>query len=240
MCLIIHGPSALIRSTLLDTPLLLEEIFKQNGDGLGIMYQSSRGPRVHKWLPRDAAHARRLVQSFPQDNRELAAHWRWRTHGDINKENCHPYAVEGSGFMMHNGVLSTGNSADESKSDTWHYCRNFLDGGVMEKMAHEEHFLKLITNHIGHGNKFVMMTSDGRMSIAGRHRGIEVKGLWFSNTHAWYPETLDPTWIEPDRKPILGGSGGYGLRDYTFDKAANRPAWAQVARTPQIVNDRRH
>ena len=64
MCLIIHGPGALIRSTLLDTPLLLEEIFKQNGDGLGIMYQSSRGPRVHKWLPKDAAHARRLVQSF--------------------------------------------------------------------------------------------------------------------------------------------------------------------------------
>lgn len=216
MCLIIHGKSALIRSTLLNTPHLIDEIFTQNGDGLGIMYNSSRGVRVYKWLPNTLAEARTAVAMFPQDDRELAVHWRWRTHGEINKENCHPYPVDGGGHLIHNGVLATGNAADTTRSDTYHYIKQFLSGGVMEKVGHEPAFLKMLTAHIGSGNKFVLMTSDGRMSIAGRHRGIDLGGLWWSNTYAWDPRTLDPTWVDPDEKPMyalgsyVGSKGTYG------------------------------
>lgn len=203
MCLIIHGPSNKIRSTLLNTPSLIDDIYQCNSDGLGIMYNTTSGVRVRKWLPGDVRAATKAVRSFPDDGRELAVHWRWRTHGDVNKENCHPYAVDG-GFLMHNGVLNTGNRADPTKSDTWHYCRRFLDGGVMEKVAHEPAFLRLISEHIGEDNKFVMLTADGRMSIAGRQHGVEFEGLWFSNTYAWDPSALDPTWRDP-----LGHRGLY-------------------------------
>jgi hypothetical protein len=223
MCLIIHGPSALIRSTLLDTPSLLAEIFTANGDGLGIMFNASGGVRVRKWLPQSLKQAVKAVESFPNDDRELAVHWRWRTHGDIDLANCHPYPVDG-GHFMHNGVLETGNAADKTKSDTWHYAKNFLAGGVMAAMAHEPPFLALISDHIGAGNKFVMMTEDGRMSIAGRHRGIDVSGLWFSNTYAWDPVTLDPTWVDPSNKykwqsylPSKAMHGSADLHEYEVD-----------------------
>lgn len=216
MCLIIQGKSNLVRSTLLDTPGLIDDIFFSNRDGLGVMYHTTRGNKVAKSLPKSVTQAREFIQAFPNDDRDLACHWRMRTHGDIDTDNCHPYKVEGSGWLMHNGVLSTGNSADESKSDTWHYCRDFLDGGVMEKVAHDEGFLALLADHIGSGNKFVMMTTDGRMSIAGYGRGIEVKGLWFSNTYAWSPEMLDPS-LAPKTRYI----GWAGWRGNTTSAAAD-------------------
>lgn len=209
MCLITHGKSNLIRSTLLDTPNLIDEIYAQNSDGLGFMYNSTRGVRVYKCLPKNAAEARAAVAMFPQDDRELAVHWRWRTHGAIDKDNCHPYPVDGGGYLIHNGVLEEGNKADPTRSDTYHYIKKYLSGGLMEHVAHEPAFLKLITDHIGYGNKFVLMTSDGRMSIAGKHRGIELGGMWWSNTYAWDPKTLDPTYIDPDDRAKSYAVGSY-------------------------------
>jgi hypothetical protein len=223
MCLIIHGPSAKVRSTLLQTDGLLEDIFGHNEDGLGVMYRTSSGVQALKILPhRSLKKVRRFIESLPIDDREVAMHWRMRTHGNIDKENCHPYAVEGGGWLMHNGILATGNDADRTKSDTWHYARDFLDGGVMERVGHDKRFLELITDHIGSGNKFVMMTSDGRMSIAGKHRGIEVGDLWFSNTYAWSPEILIPNYSKPVRQALGGYYGGWqGYQGHTFGTYGN-------------------
>lgn len=197
MCLIIHGPANKIRATLLNTRGMLEDIFQFNGDGVGIMYPTKHGTRVRKWLPHDIKHAYRIIESFPNDDRELAVHWRMRTHGDIDRENCHPYKV-GKGWLMHNGVLSTGNKPDPTKSDTWHYCRWFLDD-IFDKVAHEPSFVRMLQHHIEDDNKFVMMTEDGRMTIVNRAEGYESNGLWFSNTYAWDPAVLDPTWVDPSR-----------------------------------------
>lgn len=222
MCLLIKGPAALMRSTLLNTPGLLEDIYHSNRDGLGVMYGTTSGVKARKCLPKTVEGARSFIQSFPADDRELACHWRMRTHGDIDFENCHPYKVEGGGWLMHNGILHTGNDGDRTKSDTWHYIREYLDS-TMELVAHDSRFIKLLTDHIGSGNKFAMLTSDGRMSLAGEHRGLYVNGLWFSNTYAWSPEILDPAlapkptkytgllnWKPKFSSGFSNGYGGYG------------------------------
>jgi hypothetical protein len=55
-----------------------------------------------------------------------------RTHGDIDLLNCHPYEILNRAehgldlWLMHNGVLATGNRADITKSDTWHYIQDYL------------------------------------------------------------------------------------------------------------------
>jgi hypothetical protein len=215
MCLIIHGQSNVVRSTLL-TAGLIEDIFCHNPDGIGIMYAGGSGPIVVRRLPKTAAEARAIVELLPTDERELAMHWRRRTHGSVDMDNCHPYAVgvRGTaqrddmvrGYVMHNGVLTIDTRSDETKSDTWHYCNQYLSDGMIA-LVHTPAYVKLIEDHIGEGNKFVILGWDGRMAVIGRDRGIEVGGLWWSNTYAWTPSILDPSMYKPpcwDKRPYTG------------------------------------
>lgn len=222
MCLIIVGKAETLRATLLDTPGLLADIYRSNPDGIGIMYASVRGLRIFKKLPKNSQEARHFLSRMPGDERNLAVHFRWTTHGHTNKDNCHPYTVvEGECAMMHNGVLRTGNSADTSKSDTWHFIKDYLQTGVAMApgLVHDAGFRALVKDFIGNTNRFVFMTNDGQVSIVNSKEGIEHNGLWFSNTYAWSPGLLIP-----GRHVKYGGyqggyQGGYrgGWEGYDYD-----------------------
>jgi hypothetical protein len=196
MCLIITGASAKIRSTLLNTHGMLSDIYTSNPDGIGIMYATTKGLKVIKVLPKSLADATQFISKLPNDERELAIHFRWTTHGHTNMENCHPYdVVKGYVGMMHNGVLHTGNAADKAKSDTWHFIQDYLASPVAEHPAlvHNEKFLDLIAEFIG-DNRFVFMDGEGKMSHVNKDQGIEHDDLWFSNTYAWRPSRLIPAY----------------------------------------------
>lgn len=191
MCLLITGQSAKVRSTLLDTTGLIADIFSSNPDGLGVMYVNSLGLQRIKSLPKDAVEAREFIERLPDDDRQLALHWRWKTHGHIDMENCHPYDIEaGVSAMMHNGVLHTGNKADVTKSDTWHFARGYLAGSTPDTL-HDPNFAFLLGEFIG-DNRFAIMTADGRLTVVNQEQGIEHGDVWFSNTYAWSPELLIP------------------------------------------------
>lgn len=226
MCLIIVGKAEKVRSTLLNTQGLLEDIFRSNPDGIGIMYANARrGLRIFKSLPKNVAQARHFLTRMPGDERNLAIHFRWTTHGFTNKENCHPYTVvEGECALMHNGVLHTGNSADRSKSDTWHFINDFLKTAVQMAPAivHDVGFKTLVKDFIRSTNRFVIMTRDGTCSIINAKEGIEHDELWFSNTYAWSPGLLIESYKGryngyqggSFRGGRYGGSYGYGGVDY--------------------------
>ena len=202
MCLIITGASAKIRSTLLNTHGMLNDIYTSNPDGIGIMYATTKGLKVTKVLPKSIADATQFISKLPTDDRELAIHFRWTTHGHTNMENCHPYdVVKGYVGMMHNGVLHTGNAADKAKSDTWHFINDYLASPVAEHPAlvHNEKFLDMIAEFIG-DNRFVFMDGEGKMSHVNYDQGIEHDGLWFSNTYAWTPSRLIPAYKTSTKK----------------------------------------
>ena len=214
MCLLITGPSQSIRSTLLHTPRLLENIYTGNADGVGAMYTTTGGLKTPKTLPRTARQARQFIEALPQDNRNLALHWRMRTHGDVNKANCHPYTVvAGRLEMMHNGILHTGNKANPKMSDTWHFIQDYLAPLSQHgaHLVHEPALTSLLSDFIG-DNRLAFMTDDGRLTVVNREDGIEHQDLWFSNTYAWSPELLIP-----------GYDDRYG--DW-FDRAFERPSRA--------------
>lgn len=194
MCLIITGKSAKIRSTLLNTHSLLSDIYTSNPDGIGIMYATTKGLKVVKQLPKSLADAAQFINKLPNDERELAIHFRWTTHGHTNLDNCHPYdVVPGYVAMMHNGVLHTGNTADVAKSDTWHFIKDYMASPVAEypALVHNEKFLDLLAEFIG-DNRFVFMDGEGKMSHVNYDQGVEHDGMWFSNTYAWRPSRLIP------------------------------------------------
>lgn len=196
MCLIITGQSSKVRSTLLNTAGMLSEVYTSNPDGIGVMYSTTKGLKVTKVLPKNVNDANAFIKKLPTDDREIAIHFRWTTHGDTDLINCHPYdVVKGYVAMMHNGVLHTGNAADKTKSDTWHFINDYLKDAVHDapNLVHTEGFLTLLADFIG-DNRFVFMDGEGRISHVNYDQGIEHDGLWFSNTYAWKPSTLIPNY----------------------------------------------
>lgn len=190
MCLIIAGQAVKIRNALLNTENMLLDIFRSNPDGIGIMYATKNKLKIVKRLPKSLDEARTFIERMPQDTRQLAIHFRWTTHGDTNLENCHPYTVVPNEVaLMHNGVLATGNAADKSKSDTWHFINDYLKESVAlaPGIVFDPGYIALVKDFIGISNRFVFMGSDGRMTIVNKKEGIEHDGLWFSNTYAWRP-----------------------------------------------------
>jgi len=223
MCLIITGQSNKIRATLTNTHGLLSDIFTSNPDGIGIMYATTKGLKIVKTLPKNYADAFAFIGKLPDDDRELAIHFRWTTHGNTDLTNCHPYdVVNGYVAMMHNGILHTGNKADTTKSDTWHFIKDYLAEAVHEHPAlvHNAGYLTMIAEFIG-DNRFVFMDGDGRMSHVNYDQGVEHEGMWFSNTYAWSPSRLIPNYYKSTKKAYKSYAYADAYYDEVYDDELN-------------------
>lgn len=179
----------------------LKGVYKRNSDGIGVMWAEDGKLHLHKAVLTNAQEFVEFYRAHIQ-GKDCCWHARMRTHGDINLINCHPYPVFGFGkektshpmLLMHNGILSCGNGKDTSKSDTWHYIREFLRP-ILDKnpeLIHTEAFLKMLESHIGSTNKFALMDHTGKAVIANRSAGVEYEGRWLSNTYAWDYYGLHP------------------------------------------------
>jgi predicted glutamine amidotransferase len=220
MCLIITGKSSTVRSTLLNTHGLLSDIFTSNPDGIGFMYGSAKGLKVTKTLPKNLGDATAFIQRLPNDDREIAIHFRWTTHGKTDMLNCHPYdVVPGYIAMMHNGVLHTGNAADKNKSDTWHFIQDYLHSAVSASpdLVYDTGFVAMLEEFIGN-NRFVFMNGEGRMQHVNFEQGIEHDDMWFSNTYAWTPSRLIPSYKSTTLKSYKYASSYGSYMDDEYDE----------------------
>lgn len=231
MCLLMHKPAASVI-----TRELADDIYKRNEDGFGIMYAEDNMLYTQKTLG-NADAIWEIIQA--NQHREMLLHWRMRTHGNIDLTNCHPYEVYGDGstmpvYMMHNGVLSTGNSKDATKSDTWHYIRDWIhpltanDPSIL--FTHQ--MRTFISGHIGSSNKFAMMNHLGEVSICNRTSGIEHAGLWFSNTYAWDASKFGA--VRPAYSGGYGYSRGYD-DDWRYDRYMDTKATKPVTKSTPIA-----
>lgn len=170
----------------------LKDFFSYNSDGVGVMRSELGQIIVDKILPKNADEFiqfyRDKIQGF-----DCAWHLRMRTHGATDLINCHPYMIlnqadHGSDlWLMHNGILHTGNKADTTKSDTFHYIADYLRPMLAKNpdFAFSPSFADLIGDHIGASNKFVLMDNHNRMAVINESAGVYWGGLWLSNEYAW-------------------------------------------------------
>lgn len=207
MCLLITGTSFAIRKQLLETAGLIEDVFFANSDGLGVMFANGGELVTAKVLPKNSAEARSMITSLPDDDRELAVHWRMKTHGHIDLANCHPYAIDDTTALMHNGILATGNAANTALSDTWHFINDYLKG-IPADVLHKPGFIEMLGDFISN-NRFAIMSADGRLSVVNKKQGVSCDGVWYSNTYAWDPAMLIPGYGKK-RRSSYGGYRGYG------------------------------
>lgn len=194
MCILIHNtPKSNI------TEAMFRDFIIRNGDGFGAAY--SDGKKVHTIKLLDPT-AKELAHVYNQylKGRDAIIHLRMRTHGDIDFENCHPYTVTDKLVMAHNGVLSTGNSWDTSKSDTWHLIDRYLRPMIEKSpdLLFEPAFQKMLGGFIGSGNRLGFVDAKRGVVVVNRHSGITHKDTWFSNTYAWSPEKFG--YVDPSAK----------------------------------------
>lgn len=184
MCILIHQPKDYCF-----TAEHLADFYGRNPDGFGaiVNHADERGVVVYKIVGTLKEIEDLYFNSVACY--EAIIHFRMKTHGDIDMDNCHPYQVTDGLWMAHNGILSSGNSKDPKKSDTWHYINDFIKPMLeTTPSALENPYIRgYIGVHIGASNKFGFMDNSGQVFIINKHSGVEYDGVWFSNTYAWTP-----------------------------------------------------
>ena len=181
MCLLVNQPS-----TTRFTEDFIADVYEKNSDGFGVMYAEDGKLHVYKCLPTSAKDMYEFYQAHAE-GRDCVWHARMKTHGDIDLDNCHPYRVTDDIWLAHNGVLSTGNNADRSKSDTWHFIRNVIAPALTANpdLMLDHDWQRMIGSIIGSSNKFGLVRADGEIVIINEQSGVNFVGAWLSNTYAW-------------------------------------------------------
>jgi predicted glutamine amidotransferase len=215
MCLLTVQPAGTIW-----TPEHIADFYQRNQDGLGVMWAEEGSLHYTKVIVNTPAAA---VEWFQKNINGKACAWhaRMRTHGNTDMENCHPYNVFGFDegeeadmpmLLMHNGILHTGNSADTTKSDTWHYVKNYIR--VLLKndpaLAFSPEFAEIIGKHIGQ-NRFVLMNHQGDTAVINKSQGVTFNGAWLSNEYAWSAHKYIP-------RPVYVPPTYYGKDTYDYGK----------------------
>lgn len=216
----------------------LKDFYSYNADGIGVMRSENNELIVEKILPKDADDFINFYEKhiFGYD---CAFHLRMKTHGHIDLINCHPYEILNKAehgidlWLMHNGILHTDNKADISKSDTWHYIKDYLYPMLYKNhdFAFTQAFNEIISDHIGTSNKFVLMDNLGRTAVINQDQGVYWAGLWLSNTYAWSASNSASNTQENDLKlwesQVLENPDkpklSYGSYSYPYDYSYSYP-----------------
>jgi hypothetical protein len=229
------------------------ESFDNNADGLGWMHSGHAVEKMHAPRARDVKDLTRALNGRLRDT-EVAVHFRWRTHGDIDTRNTHPYALARGGWLMHNGMLAAGSWFDPALSDTWHYVNFELEHA---DAAPTDPVWRETAKRIGPGNKFLVMGPTGSMHVVNRGSGIAYQGLWLSNTYStpslfkrparvWAPATFSPATLAGPAPatagpaPATAGSVGLLQRralDALHRRAYGAPGARALVRYPALGED---
>jgi len=149
---------------------------------------------------------------------EPMIHLRMKTHGLIDHTNTHPYPCKYGMWLMHNGVLSSGNQKDTQKSDTWHFINDVFNP-LLEwsknphKMIRSKQFIEIMERAIGYSNRIVVADREGFVFynvgtwVTIQKESTGVKGLRVSNSYAWNESFKEP---RPTQQYHYGTSGRGG------------------------------
>lgn len=181
MCMLIHHTT---KSHL--SQKMLADMLSHNPDGFGFAYGTGRKAHVIK-VPSPTLQEVFDLYSRYVKGREAVVHFRWRTHGDVDEQNTHPYEVIPGLWMAHNGVLSCVDQRDKRMSDTWHLIEDYLRPMFLKSpdLWLSPEFRTMLGKFIGSGNKLAFVDARGKVGVVNHTSGITFQNTWFSNTYAW-------------------------------------------------------
>ena len=210
MCLLVTQPEGVSFSE-----EFLRGVYDYNSDGIGMMYADNNSLWHAKFVPNTFEQYLTFYKEHIE-GRKCAWHSRLQTHGKTDLANAHPYEVISADegyplYLCHNGILPTGNKADITKSDTWHFIQNFLRPMLLKnpEFFMDPAFEVLIGDFIGRNNKFVLLDAYGNQVTINEDEFVEYNGAKLSNTYAW-----DTTGTEYDYKSTWKNTYKSSLAQY--------------------------
>ena len=174
MCIAIYKPEGKIIPY-----ATLRECYDANPDGAGFMYAENKQLYIEKGF----FSLKDFYQAYVKhQDKQTVLHFRIKTHGKIDKTNCHPFAVNSSLAFVHNGIITGFGDADHSDTIGFNH-------GVLQPLVHkwgnlalfQDPMKDLIESRIGY-SKLIFLDRHGNHNILNEQKGVWDDGVWYSNT----------------------------------------------------------
>ena len=183
MCIIVAKPAG--KEVSEET---LRNCFEHNSDGAGFSYPEDGKVAIQKGF----FTFEKFYEAYQQhDKKAMVIHFRIRTHGATDADNCHPFRITPNLTFAHNGVISkVANKAVNKESDTVLFNQMFLSPFIQtygKRILKDDKFIEMVESYIGN-SKLAFLNQKGEITIFNRNLGNESDGVWFSNM-SWKPRT---------------------------------------------------
>ena len=168
----------------------LRRCYDANPDGAGFMYAEDKQLVVNKGY---FTFKEFYKEYKPHGDKQVLLHFRIKTHGPINKDNCHPFLVNSGLGFIHNGIINGYGS--NIKSDTIEFNESILQKIVSKhgnNSLFDDPMVELIENVIGY-SKLVFLDRHGNYTIMNEKKGNWNDGVWYSNMSWKKPEPIKHT-----------------------------------------------
>ena len=197
----------------------LRRCYDANPDGAGFMYAEDKKLVVKKGY---FTFKEFYKEYKPHGDKQALIHFRIKTHGPIDKDNCHPFLVNNSLGFIHNGIISGYGS--NIKSDTIEFNESILQKIVSKhgnNSLFDDPMVELIENVIGY-SKLVFLDRHGNYKIMNETKGNWSDGVWYSNG----------SWMKP--KPVKANPN---YLSYPYQRQASLPSNHHSIGDWVILND---
>jgi len=179
MCVICHKPKG---SNI--TKKRAKRLWKINSDGGGFAFinpdnklETYKSLKFEEWW--------KLFSPKQQEYKtDFLVHMRIKTHGNKDLANTHPFQVNESTVMAHNGVFNNVPEYKDGRADT----KVFIDEVLPELPANwlDSYYLtSMVENFIGF-SKLMFLTVDPNLKenvyILNKKKGVTIDKMWFSNS----------------------------------------------------------
>ena len=182
MCIIIHRPKGAATRLSRET---LARCADGNPHGFGLMWAYQGKLLTARYMPSQRKDFIKRALILQDADVPLMLHFRWATHGAVEKANTHPFVIEkGKSAMMHNGILSI--PCVKGWSDTRTFCNEILSR--LPQGWERDPALYWVVDQATLGSKVGIMYADGTVTILHKASGISEGGIWYSNDgfrHKW-------------------------------------------------------
>jgi hypothetical protein len=224
MCIIIHRPKDVEGGIDLDT---VKRCAGEHPDGMGFMY-AERGLLHSAKVLADPTEFWGLIEPIVARRVPLALHFRTATHGTKDLHNVHPFPVNESLYLMHNGILRIAMDKHEARSDTRVFAEDWLRT-LPKKWWRNPVIMEFLRDYIGRGNKLLLLHSAGEAFIVNRSAGVDENGMWYSN-ESFRPRAYS-AYQGTRHYPVKGDTyDSYPYADWSSDyKHSPAPAGSPVA-----------
>lgn len=215
MCIAIYKPAGVQISE-----EHLWNCYETNDDGWGF---AARMPDSTLHIRKGTTLYRHFLDEYlPFQDRQCLIHFRIKTHGEVNKRNCHPFRISPGLAVIHNGIIPIDSNVDKGRSDTWH----FVELVLKQMHRHRRDFWLrpeyqwALEQAIGY-SKLAFLRADGRYAIYGEKAGDWDHDCWWSNTSYKYGKYLRYT------KPAK----------VYYDDDTSLSRYTELADEPTLVDD---